>query len=92
MKYNPRIAATAVPEPMPQPPPADPVEEVGCELSLFGNEFTVISKTGILAEAKPSETVITIPITVPIFAVVGVPESTPVAVLNVAHIGLLMIE
>ena len=59
---------------------------------MVGTVFTAILKAGRLIEANPSEAVITMPVVVPALTTVGVPESTPVAVLNVAHVGLLVIE
>ncbi len=58
---------------------------------LAGAE-TVIEKAGSEALAEPSLTEITILEKVPTLAVVGVPESWPVAVLKLAHAGRSEIE
>ena len=53
---------------------------------------TAMLKAGSAAEWVPSETLMTIFWELPIMAVVGVPASRPVAVLKLAHVGLLVIE
>jgi hypothetical protein len=53
---------------------------------------TVRLNAGREAVVTPSVTEMTIPEVVPTLAVAGVPLSWPVAVLKVAHVGLLTIE
>src|SRR5215472_9956926 len=55
-------------------------------------EATAIAKAGSEALATPSLTLITIPLSVPTSAAVGVPLSCPLAILKLAHEGLLLIE
>jgi hypothetical protein len=52
----------------------------------------VIVKAGKEALATPSLTLITIPASVPTSAAAGVPVSCPLAMLKLAHEGLLLIE
>jgi hypothetical protein len=59
---------------------------------MVGAEVTVIENAGSEALDAPSATLITIPVYVPTLAAVGVPESCPVVVLNVAHAGWPTIE
>src|SRR6516162_8886793 len=53
---------------------------------------TVIENAGSEAVCVPSLTLITMPGSVPTFPAVGVPDSWPVALLNLAHTGLAAIE
>ena len=59
---------------------------------MVGAEVTVIEKGGSEALEGPSATLITMPAYVPAFAAVGLPESRPVLVSNVAHEGLPAME
>jgi hypothetical protein len=65
---------------------------VAGEPEIVGPVVTVIAKAGSEALAAPSATLITIPAVVPAFAAVGVPDSWPVVLLNVAHDGLFTME
>ena len=62
------------------------------EMVSLAAEETVIAKAGSDADPDPSLTLITMPVEVPTLAAAGVPVSLPVAVLNVAHEGLPLIE
>jgi hypothetical protein len=55
-------------------------------------DTTVIAKAGREALATPSLTLITIPLSVPTSAAAGTPLSCPLAMLKLAHEGLLLIE
>ena len=57
--------------------------------AVLGGAFTVIANDGSDVVARPSVTLMTMPDVVPRFAVVGVPLSRPVVVLNEAQAGLL---
>jgi hypothetical protein len=52
---------------------------------------TVIENTGKTTLETPSPTRMAILVYVPLWAALGVPESVPVVVLNVAHVGQLEI-
>jgi hypothetical protein len=54
---------------------------------MVGAEVTVMENAGREALDAPSATLITMPVSVPMLAAVGVPLSWPVAGLNVAHDG-----
>jgi hypothetical protein len=56
--------------------------------AVLGGAVTVIADDGSDVVARPSVTLMTMPDVVPTFAVVGVPLSRPVVVLNVAQVGM----
>ena len=56
--------------------------------AVLGGALTVIANDGSDVVARPSVTLMTMPDVVPTFAVVGVPLSRPVVVLNVAQVGM----
>ncbi len=56
--------------------------------AVLGGALTVIANEGSDVVARPSVTLMTMPDVVPTFAVVGVPLSRPVVVLNVAQVGM----
>jgi hypothetical protein len=60
--------------------------------AVLGGAETVMPKGASDALAIPSLTLITMFAKLPIFAVVGVPESWPVVALKLAHTGLPEIE
>jgi ethanolamine ammonia-lyase small subunit len=59
---------------------------------MVGAEVTVMENAGRDALDAPSDTLITMPVYVPTLGAVGVPESRPVVVSNVAHDGLPAME
>jgi hypothetical protein len=62
------------------------------EMVSLAADATVIAKAGSDADPDPSLTLITMPEVVPTLASAGVPLRLPVALLNVAHEGLPLIE
>jgi hypothetical protein len=71
------------------------VAVVGGAPEITGGVFddaTVIENAGSGVEALPSLTLITMLLNVPMLAAPGVPRSSPVLTLNVAHVGRLAIE